>query len=45
MKKWLVVSALAGALAAGAVVVRNKLSEHREDVWTDATQEDVWPSK
>lgn len=45
MKKWLVLSAVAGAIAAGVVVVKNQLGQRSEDdIWTDATSEDVWPS-
>ena len=45
MRKWIVVSAIAGAVAAGVVVLRNKLAGESDDVWTDATEEDVWPSQ
>lgn len=46
MKKFVIVSAIAGAVAAGVAVVANRLMNRDDDVWTDATtgSDDVWPS-
>ena len=45
MKKLVVLTAIAGAVAAGAIVLKNKLTPTEDDVWTDATSDDVWPSQ
>lgn len=45
MKKLVLLSAVAGAIAAGAIVLRNRFQPDENDVWTDATEDDVWPSQ